>query len=408
MLRKQGYRTGVFGKWHIGLTWYDKDGKVLGGGFENAKRIDYKKSTPLVDGPNARGFDKSFITPNCPGTDPLYVFIENGMVPIPASEAHDPNSLPNLGGKWRWDNDAGWKSPGYRFEGVDELFFEKTETFIKDHRKNTPDKPFLAVLSTQIAHAPVLPDPKFNGKTEGGPRGDFIHELDDITGRMFALLKELNIDDNTLVIFNADNGAEVMHTVWMREDYKHDAVGGYRGMKRDGWEGGHRVPMMFRWPAKIPKGMTSTQLINTTDLFATLASVTGYEVPDNVAVDSFDMLPVLLGKQKDDEPIRPHMLTQSYRGEFQLRVGHWKYLDHIGSGGNSYDRDPLKIYALPEKAPEAKGQLYDLSNDPGETNNLYFTHAEKREEMSKLISELTRKEAGRTAPLGRKPLLGND
>ncbi|MFN7342301.1 MAG: sulfatase-like hydrolase/transferase, partial [bacterium] len=153
---------------------------------------------------------------------------------------------------------------GYRFEGVDELFFEKTVNFIKEHRKQTPEKPFFALLSTQIAHAPVLPDPKFNGKTQCGPRGDFIYQLDDITGRLLDVLKELKIDDNTLVIFNADNGAEVMHHVWMREDYSHDAVGGYRGMKRDGWEGGHRVPMIFRWPAKIPKGVTSKQMINTT------------------------------------------------------------------------------------------------------------------------------------------------
>ena len=70
MLREKGYRTGVFGKWHVGLSWFDKDGKRLGGGFKNSLLIDYEKSTPLIDGPNARGFDESFITPNCPNTDP--------------------------------------------------------------------------------------------------------------------------------------------------------------------------------------------------------------------------------------------------------------------------------------------------------------------------------------------------
>jgi arylsulfatase A-like enzyme len=187
----------------------------------------------------------------------------------------------------------------------------------------------------------------------------------------------------------------------MREDYSHDAVGGYRGMKRDGWEGGHRVPMIFRWPAKIPKGVTSKQMINTTDLFATLAAVTGYHLNDEDAVDSFDMLPVLLGKQDEKQSIRPHMLTQSARGEFQLRVGAWKYLDHVGSGGNNYHKPELEKYVLPEKAPEAKGQLYDLAEDLGETNNLYFSQAVKREEMQKLLRILTEKEGGRTAPLGR-------
>ncbi|MDA1278308.1 MAG: sulfatase-like hydrolase/transferase, partial [Verrucomicrobia bacterium] len=74
MLKQQGYRTGVFGKWHVGLTWYDKFGMRLGGGFENSLLIDYDRSTPLEDGPNNRGFDESFVTPNCPTTDPLYIY----------------------------------------------------------------------------------------------------------------------------------------------------------------------------------------------------------------------------------------------------------------------------------------------------------------------------------------------
>lgn len=100
MVKKKGYRSAVFGKWHVGLTWLDKQGKQLAGGFKNSLLIDYKKSTPLVDGPNARGFDESFITPNCPTTDPLYIYIENGNVPIPASQRHRRDTLPNPGGKW--------------------------------------------------------------------------------------------------------------------------------------------------------------------------------------------------------------------------------------------------------------------------------------------------------------------
>ena len=137
MVKKQGYRTGVFGKWHVGLTWYDKDGKRLGGGFKNSLLIDYARSTPLEDGPNRRGFDESFITPNCPTTDPLYIYIENGMVPVPASQRHQRNKLPNPGGKWRWDNDEGWMSPDYRFVDADLLFYDKTLEFITAHRKNT-------------------------------------------------------------------------------------------------------------------------------------------------------------------------------------------------------------------------------------------------------------------------------
>ena len=403
MLQQQGYRTGIFGKWHVGLSWFDKEGKRLGGGFKNSLLIDYGKSTPLIDGPNERGFDASYITPNCPNTDPLYVYIEDGMVVTPASKRHKRNTLPNPGGKWRWDNDEGWMAPGYDFMNADLLFYEKTKDFITKHCKQHTQQPFFAVLSTQIAHAPVLPAAEFVDATEGGPRGDFVWELDAIVGRVLDLVKKLGIDDNTLVLFNADNGAETLHVDWMRQDHIHDASGGWRGVKRDGWEGGHRVPFIARWPGKIPTGQVSDQLTNTTDIFATLASVVGVQLADKDATDSFDMLPAMLGLQNETTSIRPHMLTQSFRGEFQLRQGVWKYLDHKGSGGNPYDRGVMKKYAKPDLAPEAPGQLYNLAVDPGETTNLYFENEVKRKEMQALLKTL--KESGRSAPTGRKPLM---
>ena len=402
MLQEKGYRTGVFGKWHVGLTWLDKDGKRLGGGFKNSLLIDYEKSTPLIDGPNERGFDESFVTPNCPTTDPLYCYIENGMVPVPANQRYNPANTPNPGGKWRWDNDAGWVAPGYEFVNADLLFYEKTKNFIMKHRKETPEKPFFTVFSTQIAHAPVLPAKEFRGATKGGPRGDFVFELDALTGRVMDLLKELRIDDETLVLFNADNGAETVHVDWMRQDHDHDASGGWRGMKRDGWEGGHRVPFIARWPGRIPKGQVSKQMTNTTDIMATIASLVGYKLPDDAATDSFDMLPVMIGRQGEKNPVRPHLLTQSFRGEFQIRKGNWKYLDHKGSGGNGYEKGNLKKYSLNENEPKAPGQLYNLTTDPGETTNLYFKEEIIRLEMQKLLKRL--KESGRSAPLGREPI----
>ncbi|MDF1850534.1 MAG: arylsulfatase [Verrucomicrobiales bacterium] len=402
MLQEKGYRTGIFGKWHVGLTWFDENGERLGGGFENSLLIDYEKSMPLVDGPNTRGFDEAFVTPNCPTTDPLYLYIENGMVPVPASMRHKRDTLPNPGGKWRWDNDEGWKAPGYQFVDADLLFYEKTEAFIRKHREEHSESPFFAVFSTQIAHAPVLPSPSVEGKTAGGPRGDFVFELDVLTGRVLDLLAELEIDDETLVFFHADNGAETMHVAWMREDHDHDPSGGWRGVKRDGWEGGHRVPLIVRWPGTIPPGQVSDQMTNTTDFFATIASVVGYPLPDNAATDSFDMLPVLLGNQDPAKSVRPHLLTQSFRGEFQIRKGDWKYLDHKGSGGNGYDKGILAPYALPESEPEAPGQLYHLGKDPGETTNLYFKEEEKRKELQALLEEL--KTSGRSAPRNRQPL----
>ncbi len=402
MLQQVGYRTGVFGKWHVGLTWRDANGERLGGGFENSLLIDYEKSTPLVDGPNARGFDRSFVTPNCPTTDPLYIYIEDGMVPVPASKRHKRATLPNPGGKWRWDNDEGWMAEGYRFVDADLLFFDKAKSFLTSHKEEHPEAPFFLLLSTQICHAPVLPAKEFAGRSAGGPRGDFVEELDALVGRVFDLLEAQGVADDTIVLFNSDNGPETLHVDWMRKDHDHDAAGGWRGVKRDGWEGGHRVPFLAWWPGRFPAGVVSDQLTSTTDIFATLASVVGFRLPDDQARDSFDMLPAMLGTQDAAESIRPHLLTQSFRGQFQLREGAWKYLDHKGSGGNRYDRGVMKQYALAERAPDAPAQLYDLASDPGETVNLYFREPERRARMQAHLAEL--KESGRSAPRGRAPI----
>ena len=143
-------------------------------------------------------------------------------------------------------------------------------------------------------------------------------------------------------------------------------------------------------------------MTNTTDIMATLASVVGFPLPDEAATDSFDMLPAMLGSQDPKKSIRPHLLTQSFRGEFQLRQGDWKFLDHQGSGGNGYDKGILQKYALKETEPDAPGQLYNLATDPGETTNLFVKESDKREEMQALLKKL--KESGRSAPKARKPI----
>ncbi|MDF1861136.1 MAG: hypothetical protein P1U87_13045 [Verrucomicrobiales bacterium] len=143
-------------------------------------------------------------------------------------------------------------------------------------------------------------------------------------------------------------------------------------------------------------------MTNTTDIFATLASVVGYDLPDDAATDSFDMLPTMLGRQNSEDSIRPHLLTQSFRGEFQIREGRWKYLDHKGSGGNDYTKGIMQKYALTESATDAPGQLYDLETDPDETTNLFFQEEAKRKELQQLLKHL--KSSGRSAPRNRIPI----
>ncbi len=402
MLQREGIRTGVFGKWHVGLSWLDERGERLGGGFENSLLIDYEKSHTPRRWPQPRGFDDSFVTPNCPTTDPLYIYIENGMVPIPASQRHKRESLPNPGGKWRWDNDEGWMAPGYEFIKADLLFYEKTREFITEHRKEeSRDSPS---SRSSLPRSPTLPSsrrPEFNGATDAG-RGVISSSSSILSSDACSI---------SLVIWGSmrRRWSSSMPTTGRNRARCLDARGprprsrgSWRGMKRDGWEGGHRVPFIARWPGRIPPGQVSDQMTNTTDIFATLASLVGYELPDAAATDSFDMLPAMLGTQDPEKPIRPHLLTQSFRGEFQIRQGQWKYFDHQGSGGNSYAKGPLQKYALTETEPDAPGQLYDLANDPGETKNLFFEEAEKRQQLQALLEKL--KKDGRSAPKGRVPI----
>lgn len=409
MLKERGYTTALYGKWHIGLTWVDSEGqRIEGQNLAATRRIDYARSTPLPDGPVSRGYDFFFGTPNCPTTDPLYVYIDQDRVPVPATDLLDKKTLPDH--PFAWDNDVGMVAPGYRFEGVDQLFLDKALGFLRNHRKSSPARPFFLVLSTQTAHAPSFPSPQFKGRTSAGPHGDFIFELDAIVGRLLGVLTDLGVEKDTLVMFGSDNGPEVRTTYLMRNLYGHDGARPWRGVKRDGWEGGHRVPFIARWPGRIAPGRVSAQTMTLTDVMATVASVVGVALPDDAAEDSYDMLPVLLGTQPESKPVRPYTLTQSHRlgavdgprAQLQIRRGPWKYLDHRGSGGNDYATKPeLQPYRLAERAPEAPGQLYNLDDDPGETRNLYNERPDIVKEMQALLAET--KASGRSAPRGRTP-----
>jgi arylsulfatase A-like enzyme len=249
----------------------------------------------------------------------------------------------------------------------------------------------------QAVHLPSFAGAAFKGKTQAGPHGDFIFEMDHVVGELMKALKKHGMTENTLVVFSSDNGPEVPTSIAMRRDHKHNGARPWRGIKRDQWEGGHRVPFIARWPGRIKPGSTSSQTICLTDLMATAAAITGAKLPNNVAEDSYNILPALLGGNKS---IREYTLHQTMSLALAIRKGKWKYLDHKGSGGNNYNGGGewgMKQYALPEKAPKAPGQLYDLAKDPGETTNLYFEKPEMVEELKAKLEEA--KKTGRSAPI---------
>ena len=395
LLREQGYSTACFGKWHIGLTFYDADGQPIHDGSPNGvQRIDYSRD--IDGGPLDCGFDHFFGTACCPTTDWLYAYIDGKRIPSPPTGRLDKSNLPKH--SYANDNRGGFVATDFDLEEVDLLFLQKSQEFLKQHVANNPGQPFFLFHSTQAVHLPSFPADSFKGKTDSGPHGDFIFELDHVVGELMKTIDSLAIADDTLVVFTSDNGPEVPTVYHMRHDHYHDGAHPWRGVKRDNWEGGHRVPLLVRWPGKIQAGTTSNELTSLTDVMSTVADLLDVDLPNNVAEDSFSMKPVLLGMDRE-QAIRPYLLQQGFGGKryLAIRRGRWKYLAHKGSGGNNYaTHRHLKEYALPDTAPNAKGQLFDLEKDPGETTNLSASHSEIAEELRALLNNSIAQ--GRSAP----------
>ncbi|MCU0748340.1 MAG: arylsulfatase [Akkermansiaceae bacterium] len=363
LLRDAGYATAMVGKWHLG---FDERG--------------YDK--PMPGGPVDRGFDHFFGIRA--STDiPPYFYIRGNRAVVPpvdhiASNRSDGWSAIQ-GEFWR----EGGIAPNLKLENVMPRFTDEAISIIKAHDAG---KPLMLYLAYPAPHTPWLPAPAFRGKSEAGMYGDFVMMTDHEIGRVCAALDAADMSRNTLLVFTSDNGP-----VWYPDDVKrfnHDAVGGLRGMKGDAWEGGHRMPLIVRWPGRIEAGSSSDQIICTTDLMATFAEVVGKNLPANAGPDSFSFLPVLEGRQPIDKAVRGPIVMQSGSGGTMLiRSGDWKLIDKPGSGG--FSKSP------PARIGDPPGQLYNLANDRSEQNNLYQQHPERVAELSRLMKQIV------TSPISR-------
>ena len=393
MLKQQGYATAAIGKWHVGLTCRDVAGNpITKFGLEAVREVDFTRR--IEGGPLDHGFDYFFGTACGPTTDWLYAFIDGDRIPKPPTGPLQRDTLPK--NPYADDCRSGLIAPDFDMQEVDMLFLQKSREFIAQHAGTAPKQPFFLYHATQAVHLPSFAGKVFRGKSQAGPHGDFIAEFDHIVGELMGELEKHGLADNTLVILSSDNGPETTAVVHMRADYDHDGAKPWRGVKRDAWEGGHRVPFIVRWPAHVKAGTTTDQLTCLTDVMATVAAITGTDLPRDAAEDSFDLLPALEGKAT--APIRPYLLTQAFGGKrtLSIRKGNWKYIDHPGSGGNNYLKGELEPYAMPESDPSAPGQLYDLSTDPGEKKNLYSAKPEMAKELKTLLDQS--KASGRSRP----------
>ncbi|MFM9016295.1 MAG: sulfatase family protein [Verrucomicrobiota bacterium] len=392
MLKARGYATAAVGKWHVGLTFRDAAGAPLHAGRpEDARRIDYARR--IEGGPLDHGFESFFGTACCPGTDWLYAYIEGDRIPTPPTGPLDRAKLP----RHPYANDCrpGIVAPDFDLPEIDERFLQRSREFLARQARAEPRRPFFLYHATQAVHLPSFASKDYRGKSSAGPHGDFIAEFDAHVGLLLADLEKHGLAEDTLVIISSDNGPETTSALRMRADHGHDGARPWRGVKRDAWEGGHRVPLIVRWPRGIKPGLVSERTVSLTDVMATVAEITGQALPVQSAEDSLSFLPTL---ESRPQPARPFLLTQAAGGAATLSVrkGPWKLIAHAGSGGNRYDRGELLALAPPGGIPNESPQLYDLSRDPGETTNVAKQHPEIVTELQTLLTAT--RSSGRSRP----------
>ena len=372
MLKEQDYYTAFIGKWHLGWDWalYDSinNDKEVEKGPET---VDFSK--PVTHSPNTLGFDYAY--GHCGSLDMApYVYVENGKATML------PDTVTGSDSKYGWWRE-GLTSKDFVHEDVTPNFFRRTFSYIKDRAKEK--EPFFLYLALPSPHTPILPTKKWQGKSRLNPYGDFVMMVDDYVGQLLKLIREEGIEKNTMIVFTSDNGCSPQADFEVLGEKGHDPSYIFRGYKADIFEGGHRVPFIVKWPARIGKGLKSDETICTTDLLATFAEISGYSLSDSEGEDSYSLVP-LFDQQKMDKPLREATIHHSINGSFAIRKDKWKLIMCPGSGGWSYPH-PKKDAAVVDTLPPL--QLYNLKDDPGETKNLIETHAAKAEELKARLNK---------------------
>ena len=351
MLKARGYATGVVGKWHLGLGWVPREGAVPSTRTSNqVEWIDYAK--PFARGPRTLGFD-SFFGIAASLDMPPYVYLEDDR-----AAALPDARLPGISQGDPAFYRPGIASPGFDPANVLRDFTDRAVRFVRAHAGSR--QPFFLYLPLASPHTPVMPTGAFRGRTGIGAYGDFVAQTDAAVGEVLRALDDTGAARDTLVIFTADNGPAPLGGIAEAARHGHDASGGWRGVKAELYEGGHRVPFVVRWPGRVPEAASTSRLVGTVDVMATLASLTASDLPDTAAEDSVSFAGALRAPDADSRRASA-LVIQSANGSFGVREGRWKLILTHGSGAND----------APPASPDTPAvQLYDLDADPGEKINL--------------------------------------
>jgi len=390
LAKQYGYQTAAIGKWHLGWDWnISAEQRPLfaparGATPEvtDAHRKAWKEiySQPISGGPATRGFDSYF------GTDvpnwPPYCFINNDKtVGIPSEflpAADFKNNRASLPGPALAD----WK-----LEKILPTLGDRAVEYIEQSAKKR--EPFLLYMPLTAPHTPIAVNPEWQGKSGLIPYADLVMETDALVGRVLQAIEKSGEAENTLVIFTSDNGCAPYIGAKDLEAKGHYPSGPLRGYKADVWEGGHRVPLIVRWPGTVKPGTRCDQLVMQADFMATFAEILGTKLPPNAGEDSFSLLTLLKG---GSEAIRQHAISHASSGLPSLREGTWKIIFGPGAGGFG----TANKQAANDEEAKVRVQLYDLATDLGETKNVAAEHPELVAKLTKVMEKLVND--GRSTP----------
>lgn len=370
LAQQHGYHTACIGKWHLGRDWpitaeqkthFGGFGGKSGGGGEvstaitDAHRETWKAvfSQRIPGGPTERGFDEYF------GTDvpnwPPYCFIDGDRtVGIPSELLPASKLMKNQASL------QGPSLPGWQLEGILPALADRAERFIKT--QSAAKKPFLLYLPLTSPHTPLAVNAEWKGKSGlNSDYADLVMETDHVLGRVLEALKAGGVEDDTFVLFTSDNGCASYIGVPSLEEQGHFPSGPLREYKTSVHEGGHRVPLVVKWPGVVKAGSVCSHLVQQADILATMADIFGAKLPEDAGEDSFSMVPLLKG---EDRHIRIHAVNTACGGTPSFREGPWKYVAAI------------------------KPELYYLDTDLGETKNLATVQATRLKGMQAAFEKL--------------------
>ena len=378
-LKQAGYKTAAFGKWH--------------NGFGRVPDTDW--NAELKPGPREIGFDTFFGTPRTHNEPPLVYVQDHWIVGLEPDDPISVDHAPQYGqhGKMIGGAKARAARPD---DQIEFLMADKAVAFL---REQTPEQPFFLYLAMTAPHVPINPAREFRGRSEAELYGDYIEQLDHCVGRVLDALTELGLAGNTLVVFTSDNGGK-----YDREATKagHRTNGELLGQKTDAWEGGHRVPLIARWPGQIPAGSVREEFFLQVDLMATIAEAAKIELPEGASPDGVSELAAFTSPDAVGAG-RMEGVLQGTSG-LVLRQGDWIYLPKQGSAGRTVP-EPAKPWGMSYAAMgffnsdvdergqirpgAANDQLYNLAEDLPQSKNLASEQPERASAMRARLGELT-------------------